>query len=65
MEPEVQEHRTLYYGPRGTAVKILNRVERTDSYLDKLLDVELRSPEISDVDKSLLAEIVHGVTRWK
>ncbi|MBI5477028.1 MAG: 16S rRNA (cytosine(967)-C(5))-methyltransferase RsmB [Ignavibacteriales bacterium] len=55
----------LYAGPRGTAVKILNRVERTDSYLDKLLDVELKSKEISDLDKSLLAEIVHGVMRWQ
>ena len=59
------ELKTLYAGPRGTAVKILNRVERTDSYLDKLLDVELRSSEISDLDKSLLAEIVHGVLRWQ
>jgi 16S rRNA (cytosine967-C5)-methyltransferase len=59
---EVQE---LYGGPRGTAVKILNRVERTDSYLDKLLDVELKSGELADVDKGLLAEIVHGVMRWQ
>jgi 16S rRNA (cytosine967-C5)-methyltransferase len=65
MEPEVQQARALYDGPRGTAVKILNRVERTDSYLDKLLDVELRSPELPDLDKSLLAEIVHGVMRWQ
>src|SRR5260221_8954120 len=56
---------TLYEGPRGTAVKILNRVERTDSYLDKMLDSELRSTEVADIDKSLLAEIVHGVTRWQ
>ena len=56
---------TLYAGPRGTAVKILNRVERTDSYLDKLLDAELKSKEIADIDKSLLAEIVHGVMRWQ
>ncbi len=60
--PEVQ---TLYAGPRGTAIKILNRVERTDSYLDKLLDAELRSKEMPDVDKSLLAELVHGVVRWQ
>lgn len=59
------EIRTLYAGPRGTAVKILNRVERTDAYLDKMLDSELRSTEVSDVDKSLLAEIVHGVMRWQ
>ena len=56
---------TLYAGPRGTAVKILNRVERTDSYLDKLLDAELKSKDIADIDKSLLAEIVHGVMRWQ
>lgn len=59
------ELKTLYAGPRGTAVKILNRVERTDSYLDKLLDAELRSGEITDLDKSLLAEIIHGVMRWQ
>lgn len=56
---------SLYQGARGTAVKILNRVERTDSYLDKLLDVELRSPDMSDVDKGLLNEIAHGVLRWQ
>ncbi|HTK81316.1 MAG TPA: 16S rRNA (cytosine(967)-C(5))-methyltransferase RsmB [Bacteroidota bacterium] len=59
------EFRTLYAGPRGTAVKILNRVERTDAYLDKMLDAELRSTEVADIDKSLLAEIVHGVMRWQ
>jgi 16S rRNA (cytosine967-C5)-methyltransferase len=55
---------TLYEGPRGTAVNILNRVERTDAYFDKLLDAELRAKDISDGDKALLAEIVHGVMRW-
>jgi 16S rRNA (cytosine967-C5)-methyltransferase len=55
----------LYDGPRGIAVKILNRVERTDSYLDKLLDVELKSPDLADLDKGLLNEIVHGVLRWQ
>ncbi len=55
----------LYHGPRGIAVKILNRVERTDSYLDKLLDSELRSPDLADLDKGLLNEIVHGVLRWQ
>ncbi len=64
---EIQEprKRTLYEGVRGTAVKILNRVERTDAYLDKLLDSELRSGEIPDVDKGLLTELVHGVLRWQ
>ena len=63
--PNNLETPTLYYGPRGTAIKILNRIERTDAYLDKLLDTELRSKEIADIDKSLLAELVHGVIRWQ
>ncbi len=62
---EPREKKTLYQGPRGTAVKILNRVERTDSYLDKVLDAELKSPELNDLDKGLLTEIVHGVLRWQ
>ena len=60
-----QPRKNLYSGPRGTAVKILNRVERTDSYLDKLLDIELKAQDLSDVDKGLLNEIVHGVLRWQ
>lgn len=63
--PQEQGTRTLYAGVRGTAVKILNRVERTDAYLDKLLDSELRSGDIPDVDKGLLTELVHGVLRWQ
>ena len=59
------ERKSLYSGPRGTAVKILNRVERTDSYLDKVLDAELKSPDLSDPDKGLLSELVHGVLRWQ
>ena len=62
---ETAEVQTVYAGPRGAAIKILNRVERTDSYLDKLLDAELKSPEIIDVDKGLLSELVHGVMRWQ
>jgi len=49
--------------PRNIAVKILTRVERTDSYLDKLLDIELKSSDLSDVDKSLLNELANGVLR--
>jgi 16S rRNA (cytosine967-C5)-methyltransferase len=59
------DRKSLYGGPRGTAVKIINRVERTDSYLDKVLDAELRSSELSDPDKGLLNELVHGVLRWQ
>ncbi len=62
---ETRESGVLYAGPRGLAVKILNRVERTDAYFDKLLDIHLRSTELSEPDKGLLAEIVHGVMRWQ
>ena len=59
------ERSRLFAGARGTAVKVLNRVERTDSYLEKVLDAELRSGELSDVDKGLLNELAHGVLRWQ
>ena len=62
---EQRPRNTLYQGVRGTAIKILNRVERTDSYLDKLLDSELKSSELNDLDKGLLTELVHGVLRWQ
>ena len=63
---EFTEHKVvgLYEGVRGLAVKILNRVERTDAYLDRLLDNEMRDSELSGLDKALLYEIVHGVVRW-
>jgi 16S rRNA (cytosine967-C5)-methyltransferase len=62
---EPEERRTLYSGARGAAVKVLNRVERTDSYLDKVLDAEIRSAELNDPDKGLLNELAHGVLRWQ
>lgn len=63
---QFEEHRVrdLYAGVRGLAVKILNRVERTDAYLDRLLDNEMRNADLSGPDKALLYEIVHGVIRW-
>lgn len=67
-ETEVQdrtEQRTLYAGVRGAAVRLLNRIDRSDSYLDRVLDAELRNPEISDLDKGLLTELMHGVLRWQ
>jgi 16S rRNA (cytosine967-C5)-methyltransferase len=56
--------RGLYEGVRGLAVKILNRVERTDAYLNRLLDNEMKNTELEGPDKALLFEIVHGVVRW-
>lgn len=53
----------LYSGVRGIAVKILNRIDRTDAYLDKMLDIELKANELESNDKALLYEIVHGVIR--
>ena len=54
----------LYVGVRGLAVKILNRIERTDAYLERLLDNEMKNAELIGPDKALLYEIVHGVVRW-
>jgi len=61
---EEQKVKNLYSGIRGTSVKILNRIVKTDAYLDKLLDAELAYSELSGKDKALLFEIVHGVIRW-
>jgi 16S rRNA (cytosine967-C5)-methyltransferase len=55
----------LYRTAREIAVKILNRVDRTDSYLDKILDFELRNSDLSRIDKTFLTELVKGTTRWK
>ncbi len=63
-EEQVTQRKGLYEGVRGTAVKVLSRVERTDSYLEKLLDHELKYSELNAQDKALLYEIVHGVVRW-
>jgi 16S rRNA (cytosine967-C5)-methyltransferase len=55
----------LYKGVRGLAIKILNRIDRTDAYLERMLDNEMKSTELSGPDKALLYEIVHGVVRWQ
>jgi 16S rRNA (cytosine967-C5)-methyltransferase len=59
------EASNLYRGPRGIAVKILNRVERSDSYLDRVLETEMRTAEMNELDKGLMNEIVTGVVRWQ
>ncbi len=55
----------LYAGPRGTAIKILNRIERSDAYLERLVDKELRASTMNELDKGLMNEIVTGVIRWR
>ncbi len=56
--------KNLYSDARACAVKILCRVERTDAYLDKVLDSELKISTLNDYDKALLSELTHGVLRW-
>lgn len=58
------ETSTILSTARGTAVKLLSRYESSDSYIDKLLDAELRRSELSTVDKALVTELVNGVIRW-
>ncbi|MGD8777955.1 MAG: 16S rRNA (cytosine(967)-C(5))-methyltransferase RsmB [Ignavibacteria bacterium] len=63
---EIKEYSglNLYKGVRGIAVKLLNRIDRTDAYLDKMLEIELKNSNLNRADKALLFEIVHGVIRW-
>lgn len=55
----------LYTTARGLAIKILSRLDQSDSYLDKLLEYELAHCDLKPVDRALLTELVHGVTRWQ
>ena len=66
-EVKIETHSitNLYQGVRGLAIKLLNRIDRTDAYLERLLDNEMKSMEMSGPDKALLYEIVHGVVRWQ
>lgn len=53
------------YNVRLIAVRILNRFDRSDSYIDKLLAQELKNPEMIPADKGLLTELINGVIRWR
>lgn len=55
----------IYKGARGLAIKILTRLDQSDSYLDKLLEYELSICDLKPLDRALLTEIVNGVTRWQ
>ncbi len=63
--PREDSDTVIYETAREVAVKVLNRIERTDSYLDKVLDFELRYSDLSRLDKSFLTELVNGTVRWK
>src|SRR3972149_3391566 len=51
---EVTKKEDLYAGPRGTAVKILNRIERSDAYLDRLIDSEMRANDMNELDTGVV-----------
>lgn len=51
--------------PRHTAVKILNRIDRSESYSDKLIMSFIENTEMIPADRALMTEIVNGVIRWR
>ena len=52
--------------PRGMAVEILNRVERTGAYAEPLLDARLSAHYLPNIhDRRLLTELVYGVLRMR
>lgn len=63
-QKETDYSKNLFADARSCSVKILCRCERTDSYLEKLIDAELKNDTLNDFDKALLNEISHGVIRW-
>jgi 16S rRNA (cytosine967-C5)-methyltransferase len=56
---------TLVNPARQSAVKILSRFDRSDSYIDKLIAHELKHIDFIPEDKALLTELINGVIRWK
>lgn len=52
-------------GARGTALEILDRVERTQAYANLLLDARLRTGGLSAPDRALATQLVYGVLRWR
>ena len=64
-EPKKDSDFVLYETAREVAIKVLSRIERTDSYLDKILDFESRSPDLNGLDRAFLTELVNGTVRWK
>lgn len=64
-EPFEKEERNIKHTARYNAVKLLNRYDRSDSYIDKLLAHELKNESLSHQDKALMNEIINGVIRWR
>ncbi len=51
--------------PREIAVRILQRREQGQSYVEDLLDQELERAALSPADRSLVQELAYGVVRWQ
>lgn len=62
---QTETNNEITLGARASAVRILSRFERSDSYIDKLIDNEIKNNNFNDLDKSLLTELVNGVIRWR
>ncbi|MFP4527744.1 MAG: 16S rRNA (cytosine(967)-C(5))-methyltransferase RsmB [Candidatus Kapaibacterium sp.] len=59
------DENSIFSSARYIAVKLLNRYDRSDSYIDKLLAAELAHSDLNYPDKALLTELVNGVIRWR
>ncbi len=55
---------SMFESARWIAVKLLSRYENSDSFIDKLLDAELRRTDMLPPDRALVTELVNGVVRW-
>ena len=51
--------------PRAIALEILQRVEATDAYANRLLDARLGRSRLSGPDRALVTALVYGVLRWR
>lgn len=64
--PRIEDSATVVLQTaRGIAVKLLSRYENSDSYIDKLLDGELRRTDLEAADRALVTELVNGCVRWQ
>ena len=51
--------------PRQLAIKILRRIEKTDAYVDIIIDNELQKSKLSRNEKGFVNELVNGTLRWR
>ena len=50
---------------RQLAAEILHKVESQKAYADLLLDHNLRTAGLNEVDRGLLTELTYGTLRWR